>query len=564
MIGTLRRFFDETSGAITILVVLLFPILLLIGGLATDVSLLNAQKRHVQSQADLAAQSAARYLPDKVRADQVAREVVTANPGKYDPVPANAPVVTFGNFSPDDGFVPESAGGTPVNAVKVQVPSTYNPILLAPLLDGERRQIHRDAVGLQQNVVVFTLRNSLLSVDTSESLLDPLLQNVLGLGLSTSLVGYQGLADARVDLNDLLSLGSDVLDLGLDISALTFNDVLNASVELASLLGLDPLGLLLTPVSASTAPSTLQLGDLIALSPGLLDAHIDDVLPDVSLNAFDLVMATLGLAGAQFPDDARVELGLGLDLGPLANVALSVGLLSQPVTAVALIGDVPPPKALIEQANVDLSVNVLDLGAIGAPTLINLDLGLGAIRAEAVPESLACRATGAQTLAEFNVTPSLADVNLSAGVLQSRIDNAITGLLRGLVSITIESHTQESSPILGTPQRVAITHQMFQNREGVEVSLTGLVGPLLSSLNELINGLELNVTLLGGLLGPLLNGLLNTLLNTLTNVVLIPVQALLAPLLDGIVMSLLQILGVQVLPAELFLDDYSCGSALVQ
>jgi uncharacterized membrane protein len=564
MIRALRNFLDETSGAITIFVVLLFPILMLIGGLATDVSLLNAQKRHVQSQADLAAQSAARYLPNKIRADEVAREVVLANSGTYDPIPIEAPVVTFGNFSAANGFVPESAGGTPVNAVKVLVPSTYNPLLLTPLLEDEDLQVRRDAVGLQQNVVVFTLRNSLLSVDTSESILDPLLESVLGLSLSASLVGYQGLADARVDLNDLLSLGTDVLDLGLDISALTFNDVLNASVELTSLLGLDPLGLLLAPVSASTAPSTLELGDLITLSPGLLDAHVGDVLPDVSLNAFDLVMAMLGLAGAEYPDDARVEVGLGLALDPLANIALSVGLLSPPVTAVALIGDAPPPKALIEQANVDLSVSVLDLGAIGAPTLITLDLGLGAIRAEAVPESLTCRATGAETLAEFTVTPSLADLSLSAGVLQSRIDNLISGLLSGLVSITIESEVAEGAPILGTPQRIAISHQQFESRQGVEVSLTGLIDPLLTSVTQLINGLELNVTLLGGLLGPLLNGLLNTLLNTVTNVVLVPVQALLAPLLDDIVMSLLTILGAQVLPAELFLDDYSCGSRLVQ
>lgn len=558
-----RTFLRDSQGAVTVFFVILFPLLLLIGGLATDVTMLNAQKRYVQSQADLAAQSAARHLPDAAAVRGVARSVVARNARYGEIVLADADIL-LGSYDPGDGtFAPHPNQSNPVgsNAVQVVVPSPFRPVLLRPVLQDENITIRRAAVAVQNDIIVFSLRNSLLGVNTQASVLDPLLQNVLGLRLATHVAGYRGLADARVGLNNLLGLGAEALNLGIDAGVVTFNDVLNAPIRLSSLLGLDPLGSLLTPSGAGSAPATLLLGDLLKLSPGLAEAHIGDVLPDISVNALDLVTAMLGLAGAKLPDDERLEIGLGLNLGPLANLDLTVGLLSQPVTVVARMSDSPLPAATIEQADVEISADVVDLGAAGLPTLIGLDLDLGAIRARAEPNALHCNATGGQTLAEFTVTPSLADLGLSARVLQSRVDSHISAALRGLVSITIESH-QAGRNLVGTPQRVAISHQQFQTGEGVTVGLTSLFGPLRDAVRQLINGLEIKVTLLGGLLGPLLNILLNSVLGIITNLVLVPVLSLLAGALDGIVMGLLQILGVQILPAELVVHDFSCAGKL--
>lgn len=567
----LQKFIHDTQGAIAVLVLLLFPLLALIGGLATDVTMLNAQKRYVQSQADLAAQSAARYLPDVAKVRTTARQVVLRNP-RYGLTTLTDADIQLGSYDRATGLFtpnPNQVNPTGSTAVRVLVSSEFDPVLLKPLLADENLTIRRKAVGTQSDIIVFSLRNSILSVDTSASVLDPLLRNILGVELSAAVVGYRGLANAEVSLNNLLGLGRNALDLGTSAGVLTFNDVLNAPIQLTSVLGMDPLGLLLTRRGTPSAPASLGLGSLLLLSPGLANAKIGDVLPDINVSAFDLVTAMLGLAGARVPDAHRVNVGQGLNLGPLANTSLTVGVLSQPVIVAARMSDRPLPSATIEQANVALTADVLDLSVAALPKLIGLNLSLGAIRAEAVPVSLNCAATGGQTLASFTVTPSLASLSVQMGVLKTTAEtndvisrNPALWLLRGLVQISIDSDASTPQTLLGTPQTVTITANQFTNRQAVVVSTNGLLVPLSASLSSVISSLKVRLVVLGGVTG--LDSLLSTFLTMATNLVLTPLKATLAPMADGIATGVLRILGVRVLPAELVLHDVSCGGKLVQ
>ncbi|MDZ4394369.1 hypothetical protein, partial [Cypionkella sp.] len=63
--------------------------------------------------------------------------------------------------------------------------------------------------------------------------------------------------------------------------------------------------------------------------------------------------------------------------------------------------------------------------------------------------------------------------------------------------------------------------------------------------------------LVGSLLGNLL-ALVNGVVSSLTSLLASTLQ------LDGIVQALLDLLGIQVAQADLILDDYLCGSNLVQ
>ncbi|MDQ2065352.1 pilus assembly protein TadG-related protein [Xinfangfangia sp. CPCC 101601] len=566
-----RQFMQDSQGAIAVLVLLLFPVLMLVGGLATDISLGNAQKRYVQSQADLAAQSAARYLPDAAKVRERARSVVRAN-DRYGTITLSDADIVLGSYNRSTReFTPHPNQANPVgsSAVRVQVPSPFRPLLLSPILQDEDLTVRRAAVGVRNDVIVYTLRNSLLSVDTSASILDPLLRNVLGVELAAHVAGYRGLADLEVSVNDLLGLGESVLSAEANVGLVTFNDVLNAPIQLNSLLGLQPLGGALTQRSAGSAPTTLRLLNILHLSPGLAHAQVGDILPDVKINAFDLVTAMLGLAGAQVPDQHRVNVGLGLNLSPLANAALSVGVLSQPVTVVARLTDSPLPSATIEQANVGLRADVLDMNRVGLPKLIELKLALSAIRATAQPTAFNCMATGNQGLADFTVTPSLAGLTLQLEVLKSPDEsdemfegNILTWALTGLAQIGVDSGVSSPQTLVADPQAVRITANQFAARQPVVVSMTSLLAPLASSITSAVTNLRLRIVLLGGVTG--LDAVISSAVNLLSPVILAPLRLLLSPLLNGITSGLLRSLGVRVLPAELVLQDYSCGGALVQ
>ncbi|MDD8022803.1 MAG: pilus assembly protein TadG-related protein, partial [Paracoccaceae bacterium] len=291
----LRAFARSETGSITLLWLILIPAFLLVGGFATDIAMINAQKRYVQAQADLSAQSAVHALPDLAQARSIAQEVVTLN-GKYGDITLGQGDVLFGHFdTASNRFVAAADQADPsgVNAVKVSVPSGYDPFLLGPVMARDDYVIRRAAVAAQRAAIAFTLRNRLLGVDTSQSVLDPLLSNLLGLGTTVQVLGYQGLANAGVGINELLGLLSARVGAGV----VTFDDILNLPISLDTFLGgLKDLGALPEGVSSSSGNS-LSLGSILAISPEALQANIGRILPDLKLNVFDLLMAVVSLNG---------------------------------------------------------------------------------------------------------------------------------------------------------------------------------------------------------------------------------------------------------------------------
>ncbi|NGM45974.1 hypothetical protein G5B31_10515 [Rhodobacter sp. SGA-6-6] len=539
MAARLEHFLRDTAGAISTLVVMLFPLLLVIGGLATDVSLLNAQKRYVQSQADLAAQSAARYLPDAAKARDVARGVVARNT-RYGAIALADADIEIGSYDAETGAFRKDQGAS---AVRVVVPSPFDPILLASILPDKDLTIRRSAVGTQQATVVFTLRNRLLGLDTRRSVLDGVL-GPLGLGLTTNVLGYEGLANTRVKVDELLGLAT----LGLATEALTFDDVLDLPIAiprlLGGLVGLGKLPPAAVPTGAGVGP-TVTLDEILAMSPGLARLKVGDVLPDLSLNALDLLTAFAGLAAQPAQ---RIGVTTGLDLGPLANVTLDLGLIRPPVTAIGLIGDQPPPQAKVAQTDVSLRANALNL--------IRVTLGLQLAEATATALSLNCGAAAASdTLASFQVSTAPATLALRVRLLQ-------------LVNGTAIERDAAPVPVAGVERQVDIRLDQFRQPVAIAnpISVSGVTGSLsnvLSSLRSDVNSHRPDCgplglgCLVGSLLGNLLN-LVNGLVNSLTGLIANTLQ------LDNIAQNLLDALGIRVAQADLILDDYSCQARLVQ
>ncbi|NPD16523.1 hypothetical protein HOY34_15130 [Xinfangfangia sp. D13-10-4-6] len=550
------RWIRDTSGSVTVFFVIIFPVLMLIGGLATDAVRLNAQKRYTQSQADLAAQSAARYLPDPVRVRDVARKTVAAN-DRYGVIALEDRHILLGSYSPSGGFVPHPNQANPsgASAVMVEVPSPFRALLLRPVLRDDQVVISRSAVAGSQAIVVFTLRNRLLGVNTRESILDPVLSG-LGIGLNVSVLSYEGLANTRVKVEELLSL----LSLGVATEVFTFNDVLHLPLTtpqlfsgLAAAGGLPPGALPAT----SHAGQPVTLAEVMNMSPSLLEARVGDVLPDVTVNAYDLMMAFLGLAA----DPAeRLDIGTGLDLSPLADVGLRIGLVRPPVIGIGRIGDAPPPRASVSQVDARVEANVLGDGD-NALLRVALNLGLGTADATAISLNCGARLPSDQ-LAVFHAETAPVELALRIGILDSRANVAPTdmnriSLARGIKQVPIRLD-QFRKPV---PVKNPLT------LSGLVANVSTFLDDVRDDLQDQVNANACAAGFLSLLLCPLItvvNTVLATLLTALSAIIS-SIASLLAALgVDAILQAVLDLLGIGVAQADIILDDYSCGTRMLQ
>lgn len=525
-----NRWFSA-EGSISILLLLLIPAILLIGGIGTDICLINAQKKYVQSQSDLAAQSAARVLPNLALARQTAQGVVSAN-SAYGTVTLARADVIFGSYNAGV-FVPaadqNSAGG--VNAVKVVVPSPYTPLLLRPVMATDLT-VTRSAIATQRAAIAFSLRNSLLTLNTSSSILNVVLKSLLGVDISAAVLDASGVLGLGVDVNKLLGL------LSLDVAGqvLDYRDILNLGigtplvVQALSTLGVLPAG------TTSVSGGTLSLGSLLNLSPSALDVEIGQILPNLSLNAFDLLMATASLNGSLKNGLVSVPLSLGIPY--ILNVDLSLGIVHSAVMAAGFIDDIPPVTATVSQLSLRLKAELL--------SYIKLDLGLSGAQATATATSLNCAAHApADTLATFDVqtAPVALDLSLTVpGILNgsTKSDSDSISLFGGFQRVSVPLGSLGESVLVETPIRIS----------GLTSFVSGLLGNLSSSLRTDKNQC--------GFLGlACLLDLVNSVISGLTSLIA-------GTFLDTLVDDLLNALGIEIAPAELIVSDYSCSSQLVQ
>ncbi len=559
----LNRFKGDASGAVLIFIVVLMPLVLLIGGIATDVSMANAQRRYTQWQADLAALGGARHLPDPVATRNVARQIVQLNDyyGRITLPDAN---IVLGTYVRGGGFTADldQANPSSPNAVRVLVPSPFDPFLLTPILAGRDLTIQRHAVATRRGsggggggagdggdggIAVFTLRNRLIGLNTSQSILN-VLTGPLGLGLTANVLNYEGLVNTRLGLDDLLGLAT----LGLAAEVETFDDVLKLPVALPQLLG-GLVGIGGLPPTAvppgGMAQDTVTLDQIMAMSPGLLNLNIGDVLPDVSVNALDTLTALAALAARKHE---RLAVGAGLDLSPLVNTKLDIGLIRPPVTAIAVDDDIPGPYAEVAQTNVALTAEAAGLITLSA------HVELGNARAELL--SLDCSATEpTDVIATFGVETAAGGLALEVGLLDSR--PAIAP--RDLDLIPIAANTRVVPVTLadvGKP--IPIPNP---------ISTAGLATSVNSALKELRNDLQVKRSQCSGFLGAVLCavlipvfGVLSALLDLLTSMIdgLTNLIANIA-LLENLVQALLDTLGIRLAQADLILDSFACGGSEV-
>ncbi|ATA56655.1 hypothetical protein CKY39_28060 [Variovorax boronicumulans] len=294
-----------------------------------------------------------------------------------------------------DHFTP---GGTPSNAVRVRIQKA--PPALLPFFSSDRTICVQAVAALGAPVATFSVGTKLVTVE-NDSLLGRSLKSI-GLNLSGSLVGYDGLAQIKITPSGLLKeLGVTVtadmtvgqIDALIDAKTVSLAQVLNATVKLAGMSELLTSNLdLLEAITAVIGIDSLDFSLSSLLKITAPDSAVGSAL-NVGLNAFDVLFAGIGIATQKHALSVP-------DLGVLNLVKAKVALVEPPSIAVGGVG----ATAYTGQLRTFVRISTADIPVIGSIARVNLPIMIDAV-------------TGTGTLMEM-CTPGLRD---SSGVDHARI-----------------------------------------------------------------------------------------------------------------------------------------------
>lgn len=397
-LGT-RRFFGKEYGSISVATAIILPGLLMVAGVAIDISDLNSQRKYVQNQADLAALSGIRNLSEVSTARKSAVRTVLSGKSFEMSEPAIGDIL-FGQVDPEAGFIlsEDQTSLNGVTAVKVIARSPARFPVLGRFFSRESQSlVTRSAVAIAQPRVSFSLSNCLLSLHLLNGLLEPLLGAEADL-----LCSGEGL---RIDA---LTLMGELAARGQFLSpSTTYGDVLDAEFPLVDILNAaygQTAGP--SPVDAPAfASEPLRLGDFLHVAPGLRAAQMTNtLLPPLDLSLADLVFGSLEVLGARV-----IDLQAQLTLGEYAGAAVNLKI-SEP--RVVVLGARPgDPTAIARTAQIRLNLKDVQLSP-----LLHLSLGLNVANSSATlsPAGQHCSPEADDLAAVFTpVSADLLDVDLA-------------------------------------------------------------------------------------------------------------------------------------------------------
>lgn len=540
-------FASDERGGVAVLGAVAISAVLAVAALAVDLGAVFLQTRRLQGTADLAAMAAARDLD---HAEAAATATARAN-GWTGPLTV---IVETGRYVPDPGLTAQArfqAGATDPDAVRVRI-TGRTPLIFAPAVTGQSGlDITRQATAARADLASFSIGTRLAALDGGVA--NALLSSLTGSSISLSVMDYQALADADIDLFDYL----DAVRTEARLTAATYDDVLDAKLTTGQ--ALKALSAALASKGQARAAGATRA---LALTAG--DRTPADLTRLFDPGPYGVQQRVQGGGGAAVKLDAMslskavLELSNGarqvkLDLG--AAVPGVAGL-----TAWLAIGE-PPNNAswMTITASRDVVVRTAQtrlylearIGGSGllAPAQVKLPLYVEAASGAARLEALAC----AQGEAALSVSPGLG--SLAVGEIDiDALDDFKTPLTPApatLAKAPLFTVTGRSSVSLGgqTWRTVRFNQDEVRGRVVKTVSTTDLAQATVSTL---LRNLSLKADILGlgvGLGDSALTG---------------AVAALLAPLaspLDDVLNSLTALVGVRLGQADVRMNGLRCRDA---
>lgn len=541
------HFLRKEGGGIAIMAAAFLACIAGCSAFAVDVGRIYLDQRHLQSAVDLAAIEASRNLAranDAARATLIANgftefEVLTVTTGRYD---ANAAIQPANRFA--TGVSPAQT-----NAVRVDVQVKAPLYFGAAILGQNHVVVKARATGRVSEFVSFSIGSRLLSLNGG--LLNTLLSGLLGGGINLSVMDYNALIGANINLLEFL----DTLALDIGLTAGNYQQLLDTNVGLGQVLQAAANASQNTGVSAAVTKLlgvanalNLQLATLVDLGPlAELGVGTGRSALGAAVNVFDLLRTMAEVANGKH--QAAVNLNLGVP-----------GLLG--VQASVTIGERPQNSPWLRVTDTDVVVRTAqtrirlqaDVGGSGLllGTAIRLPIHIDIASAEARLARLSCGLnpatdasvrlgvkTGIINLWVAEPSPPGAWTNPKQVPTMNRATLVHVPLL---ATIRAKAHIGIAN---GTERLVDFNAQQIAGNLPQNVKTVNIVGSLVSNL---VNDLELNVNVLGIGLG--LDGLLSGLLRT----ILTPVGTLLDPVLN----ELLNVLGVGLGEADVRVNGIRC------
>lgn len=529
--------------------------------LAVDTSAYFLLKRRLQSAADLSSISAAADIANARTAalaslasngfDATALETIER--GTY---------VASAAVAPANRFVPGGVGGQAVRVtLRIDAPRFFGRVfsMMVPAANaasqaagtqstGDGVTIRARAVSALTPTAAFAVGSRLAQLDGG--VLNGVLGGLLGTNLSLSLMDYQALASANVDLFAF----SAALASRLSLTAASYSDVAKANARVGDVLraAADVAGgasavTLSRIANAVPGGATAPVSSLVSFGPYDIRRAGGTPMP-LTVTALDLVVATAGLANGR----NQVQANLATSLPGIASATIQLVTGDRPVgTSFAQAGPVGA-TASTAQTRVLLTVSL-----VGAPpaTLVSLPIYIELASATAKPSSLACASGATPAAATLAVMPSAADAWIGA-IPSSDFANFATSPnppaatlanVLGLVAVSGKAHAAITNL---APASVSFSGADIAAATKKTVSTTDYTAALVASL---LGSLQISTTTLGlGLGAPANAG--STVVGVLTNA---------APSVDLLLDQVLTALGVGIGQADSWVTGVRCQPALV-
>lgn len=554
---TLRRLARDRRASVTAMAALTLVVVTGMAALAVDLGTLYLGKRRLQGATDLAALAAATDLArprDAAGATFVRNgfgrsEIRSLETGSYVADPALAPA---------DRFTPLPATASGINAVRL-VTQRVAPLYFGRVFaagDGAAGvTLTSRAVATRTNFAAIAIGSRLAALDGG--LLNGILSGLLGTSVSLTLMDYQALAGARVDLVTFL----DAAATRANLTAGTYDSLLATRLRVGDVLGALAQASRTDPQAGGAASAALQrLALAKAASPdtvplrGLVDLGPQDGrrlgtgTPGVAVAALDLLTAAAQAANGAH----QVQVALATNLPGIASATATLLVGQRPVgTSFVAVGS-QGATVSTAQARLFLKVQLLGTAPLGGVTLpILIDLA----RSTASLASVQCEAgDSAQGSATLAVQPGLAEAWIgtpASGDLASlsappNPAPAVLVQIAGLATVTGRAHASVANLAPTTiPFSAADIAQGVRKR----ASTTDYVAALIAALNRDLT-LQASVAGLGSLIdaGGLTAGAVGAA----------------APALDALIANVLASLGLAVGQADVWVAGVRCmGGVLV-
>lgn len=465
------------------------------------------QKRELQKIADLAALAGASGpLASSCNSDKSASTYLNASTNGllagdfFEPTIGKWVASNAGNTN--QGFETVDANAKEANACKVTLRRNVPVFFVIASLDGSARTVKAVAIARQSaRMAKITARTTLLSLNTDDSILGPVLKGLLGTTVNVNAIGWKGLSNINLDLLGYLNILSTKLGvrvgsytdlLGVDTNVGILLETMIEVVQQKSTASAQVAVLRQILAAVKVNPVSVKLSQLLNLGTGLNDSALN-----TDVNLLDLVSSAILLANSK--NAANVDLGLSLGI---ANVKLKLKVIEPPQWA---LGD--PSVDVIQARTAQIRLNTeANLNVIGlAEVDLNLKLDV---------------ASGTAKVVGYSCAPKkYLDVDVNSGLLSVSTEGSAVKLVFGLIQIPLN---------INLPFEKNFPSQNFEDPPSTREE------PKWKNLN-------MNFSIASALV----NGISDALLGK--NVLSATVKAILEPvklLLDGILGALITALGI--------------------